>query len=76
MSNARHTIFNLYNHADDLVTHAMDLEVRDCQCNRQCMTVLLSDEDLKDDDILYPWKLSFAGLSVRAFSDPYPFTRY
>ena len=53
------------------VTHAMDVEVRDLQCNRIEMTILFGDEQesllMKDIDAVMEW-------SIRACSEPYPFT--
>ena len=69
MSNARHFIHNPYNLPTSEVTHAMDVEVRDCECNRIEMTLLLPSPDLPitDLDQVMEW-------SIRACSNPYPFT--
>ena len=69
MSNARHFIHNPSNLATSKVTHAMDVEVRDCECNRIEMTLLLSDPNTSINELneVMEW-------SIRAWSDPYPFT--
>ena len=69
MSNARFFIHNPFNLARDLVTHAMDVEVSDCECNRTSMTVLLPSPNTLIDELdgTMEW-------SIRAWSDVYPFT--
>mgnify|MGYP003146430636 CR=1 FL=1 len=69
MSNARYFIHNPFMLPGSEVTHAMDVEVRDCECNRIEMTLLLSDPDTSLDDLdkVMEW-------SIRAWSDSYPFT--
>ena len=68
MSNARYFIHNPFMLPDSEVTHAMDVEVRDCECNRIEMTLLLPNTDFYVSDIneVMEW-------SIRAWSEPYPF---
>tara|TARA_R100001443_G_scaffold97714_1_gene104589 strand:- start:642 stop:857 length:216 start_codon:yes stop_codon:yes gene_type:complete len=69
MDTAKHFIHNPFKVPYSKVTHAMDVEVRDRQCNRIEMTLLLSDPntDLDDLDEVMEW-------SIRAWNDCYPFT--
>ena len=69
MSNARYFIHNPYKLSTSKVTHAMDVEVRDCECNRIEMTLLLSDPNTSINELneVMEW-------SIRAWSDSYPFT--
>ena len=71
MSNARCFIYNPLRLRDNEVTHAMDVEVRDIECNRTSMTLLLpkSHETLTINELEnhIPWK-------IKAWSDAYPFT--
>ena len=69
MSIANHFVHNPLNVPYSEVTHAMDVEVRDVQCNRIEMTLLLPNTDFYVSDInaVMEW-------SIRAWSEPYPFT--
>lgn len=71
MSNAKHFIYNPLNLPDSKITHAVDVEMRDCECNRLPMTILLDREDFLltwlEAQIDQSW-------SIRAWSDSYPFT--
>ena len=65
---AKHFIHNPFKVPYSKVTHAMDVEVRDVQCNRIEMTLLLPNTDFYVSDInaVMEW-------SIRAWSEPYPF---
>jgi len=71
MDTAKHFIHNPFKVPYSKVTHAMDVEVRDCQCNRIDMTILFGERIssilMKDIDEVMEW-------SIRSASEPYPFT--
>lgn len=71
MSNAKHFIHNPLSLSRDKVKYAVDVEIRDCECNRYPMTILLDRDDWfldwLEEQLDPTW-------SIRAWSDSYPFT--
>ena len=67
---ANYFIVNPLNLDHENVTHSIELEIRDCQCNRITVTLLLDTDQIDDmqlDD-------AFPDHSIRAYGYIKPFT--
>ena len=67
---ADYFIMNPFNLDYENVTHSVVLEIRDCQCNRTTVTVLLDRDQIDDSELddAFPYH------SIRAFGYVKPFS--